>query len=668
MLIHKIENRLDEEEYADKYIKQLEQTIETIDNDIMKIFKKANKKGQWSNAEMAKYNRKEKLRKQIRNQIKKYKKGFISDYRDDLAAMYKKEALFTQDLLKDVPTLEISDQFDTLPTQAIKSEVVDSVQIKGKTMTEYISKYSTDLAFRIEQEAFESIAFGENPNKTSRRLYGISDQMGKNRVDATTRSWMNAIFNQANLDVYQQGGIEKVRYLATLDAVTCPVCSADHNKVMTIDEVIHLPRHPNCYSEDTEVYTDEGWKFFKDLCGDEKILSMNPDNLEIDFLDYDKEINYYYEGEMYHITNKSLDMLVTPNHNQIIGTRSDPYNRSYKSYKIEEIQDIFNRSEFYIPRTGNWKGKDLSYIKIGGKNISIETYCKFMGYYLSEGSVTRRGKNWYQISIHQTQPNKDKMFKDIKDMPFKVKNRTKDKIYINDVDLGKYLIKLGKSAEKYIPKEIKQLPPEKLEIFINAFALGDGSIKSGTEWKEKDLKSKDEMVLMTSSKMLADDLGEVIVKAGYYPSYSIDEVAGNSQKFKNGTYIINNDIYRIRRNRSKHAAYRKNQNWGIKFNKINYSGKVYDVELPKWHVLWTRRNGKTVWSGNCRCAYSPYISTELTGPATGYDEWLLDGRRSPEQLQAVLNRTKRFMRTGRIKKKEGQRLLGIIGAAMKNAG
>ena len=246
MLIHKIENRLDEEEYADKYIRQLEQTIESIDNDIMKIFKKANEKGQWSNAEMAKYNRKEKLRKQIRNQVKQYKKSFIGDYRDDLAAMYKKEALFTQDLLKDVPTLEISDQFDTLPTQAIKSEVVDNVQIKGKTMTEYISKYSTDLAFRIEQEAFESIAFGENPNKTSRRLYGISDQMGKNRVDATTRSWMNAIFNQANLDVYQQGGIEKVRYLATLDAVTCPVCSADHNKVMTIDEIILLPRHPFC--------------------------------------------------------------------------------------------------------------------------------------------------------------------------------------------------------------------------------------------------------------------------------------------------------------------------------------------------------------------------------------------------------------------------------------
>ena len=246
MLIHKIENRLDEEKYADKYIRQLEQTIENIDNDIMKNFKKANEKGQWSNAEMAKYNRKEKLRKQIRNQVKQYKKSFIGDYRDDLAAMYKKEALFTQDMLKDVPKLEISDQFDALPTQAIKSEVVDGVNIKGKTMTEYISKYSTDLAFRIEQEVFESIAVGENPNKTSRRLYGISEQMGKNRVDATTRSWMNAIFNQANLDVYQQGGLQKVRYLATLDAHTCPICSADHNKVMKIDEVIFLPRHPNC--------------------------------------------------------------------------------------------------------------------------------------------------------------------------------------------------------------------------------------------------------------------------------------------------------------------------------------------------------------------------------------------------------------------------------------
>ena len=36
---------------------------------------------------------------------------------------------------------------------------------------------------------------------------------------------------------------------------------------------------------------------------------------------------------------------------------------------------------------------------------------------------------------------------------------------------------------------------------------------------------------------------------------------------------------------------------------INYDGPVYCIELPRYHTLWTMRNGKTSWNGNCRCTY-----------------------------------------------------------------
>ncbi|MCG8514550.1 MAG: minor capsid protein [Halanaerobiales bacterium] len=244
MIIRKIENRLNEEVYVQKYLKMLHGTIDRIDKGVMQIFARVNKAGKWSNKEMAKYNRNLILREQIRDEIKKYKTSFVSGMRNDLEKLYKGESLFTQKLLK--TELNIKKSFTHLPVQAVKTQVVDAIKIKGKTMADYISKYSTDLVFRIEQEIFDSIALGENPRKTTRRLKDIYSTMAKHRVDMTTRSWTNAIYNQSNLDVYEQAELKKVRYLATLDAVTCPICAADHNKIYILGKQPFLPRHPNC--------------------------------------------------------------------------------------------------------------------------------------------------------------------------------------------------------------------------------------------------------------------------------------------------------------------------------------------------------------------------------------------------------------------------------------
>lgn len=246
MIIHKIENRLAEETYVALYIQKLKKLMERIDQRLSQMFKKINKEGNWSNAELAKYNRAIKLREQIRGEIKKYSKDFTSSYRNDLAKLYKKETLFTQKILKQLPKLGITEgQLDTLPTRAIKSEVVDLVMIKGKTMREYVSKYGQDVAFKVEQEVFESIALGENPRETARRLKHLESRM-MNRVEMTVRSWNLAIYNQANMMVYKQADIKQVLYLATLDARTCPECFSDHNEIYRIENAPALPRHPQC--------------------------------------------------------------------------------------------------------------------------------------------------------------------------------------------------------------------------------------------------------------------------------------------------------------------------------------------------------------------------------------------------------------------------------------
>jgi len=45
----------------------------------------------------------------------------------------------------------------------------------------------------------------------------------------------------------------------------------------------------------------------------------------------------------------------------------------------------------------------------------------------------------------------------------------------------------------------------------------------------------------------------------------------------------------------------------IKKEIVNYNDYAYCVDIEKNHTLWVRRNGKTCWSGNCRCAIVPLV-------------------------------------------------------------
>ena len=56
--------------------------------------------------------------------------------------------------------------------------------------------------------------------------------------------------------------------------------------------------HPHCYSSDTEVMTDNGWKLFKDVEKKDLIFSLNPDTKYPEFVKWVNFIEYYYNGKM----------------------------------------------------------------------------------------------------------------------------------------------------------------------------------------------------------------------------------------------------------------------------------------------------------------------------------------------------------------------------------
>lgn len=378
------------------------------------------------------------------------------------------------------------------------------------------------------------------------------------------------------------------------DERVCPICNAYDGKVYYPSEAWHiLPVHPNCFSSDTEVYTINGWEKFSDLEGKWQItpvLSLDPDTFNVEWIHPINYIKYHYKGEMIHFNSKIMDSMVTPDHQSFIGKRSDQYDRTYRKWVLKDSKDVKRDHTFY--RSSKWVGEERG-AAIGNKRVPIDIFCKFMGYYLSEGSCTKRNnKGYYMIKIAQSNKEKRmKIWNDLKDFPFN-KYLAVDYIGFSGKGLGEFLLHFGHAHEKYIPWIIRILPKEKIRLFLDAYLLGDGSIKKGKLWKGTQFR--DSKSYFTSSKKIADVLGELIIKVGNSVSYRLMKTKGKQQKFRNGVYTINHDQWVI------------NENYGTRcspkgINKVDYDGFVYDVELPKNHVLLTRRNGKVIWSGNCRC-------------------------------------------------------------------
>lgn len=358
------------------------------------------------------------------------------------------------------------------------------------------------------------------------------------------------------------------------------------------------PIHPFCYDDQTEVLTNEGFKFFKDLNKNEEFLSVN---LETGDGEWCKAINWIdqeYKGKMIFREHKSFSLMTTPNHNHVI-TKKYRYKGQFKetSWFLGTEDDITKSTTNFLRTIPNWTGKEIEYFEFDQKKYNAKLFCEFMGYFLSEGSIINYGTR--RIHIAQSKEKYlDKMFECCEKL-FPSLNKCSNYIEIRlklgkDDELYRWMNQFGHAHDKFIPKEIKDLSQEYLEIFLEAFRLGDGSIHKGRKWDG--YQCKDNRTYSTSSPRLADDLGELILKTGKRPSYrNIGKVVVFDKRYQK-SYTSKYDQIYIDECLNTTAV-----SEALKPQYIDYDGKIYDVELEKNHTLVIRRNGKICISGNCRC-------------------------------------------------------------------
>lgn len=364
----------------------------------------------------------------------------------------------------------------------------------------------------------------------------------------------------------------------------------------------------------TEILVEgKGFVFFDDLEDDDKIATVNPETLNLEFHKPTFKKDYDFSGLMYSVKNEMNDFECTDFHEMFLSRDGG------NTYSKERMLSVFDKDEVlsegffranyknnvrFLNHTKGFVGSDLKEIIIEDKEqysnnkffrkINVTEFCEFLGYYLSEGHLKIRPRNNKPCGIEITQQpyskGFDRMEKFFETFSYKTtivgeKNNRRG-WYIGNTKLAEFVLKNfgNKSEGKYIANFVKNLSVENLKVLIEAMNLGDGSILKTSSSKS--------FKYSTISKKLSDDFQEICFKSGYATRVVKENRSGNRS-----------DLYKItvyKRSQSKKGSLRRYSSI-VKPNDVSVkyveNVRVFCVEVPN-HVFVTRKNGHIAIHGN----------------------------------------------------------------------
>src|SRR3989344_2340261 len=359
----------------------------------------------------------------------------------------------------------------------------------------------------------------------------------------------------------------------------------------------------SCYDEDTEILTENGWKLFKDLLPTDRVASLNPEN---DTINYERPKHFtktHFEGNLIHFKSKHVNLLVTKNHNMYVNLKP---NRGFKQndqntclellnddFKLIPAEQIVNRYKIEFKKNGAWLGKEEEVFILLGiddkpqKEIPMDLWLEFFGYWIAEGNANKKSNNRYIVKITQIDLyNRLKISACIQKLGYNFYSNA-ECFEISNKQLYMYLKQFGKHYEKFIPQKLLQLSQRQIKILLDALVLGDGhkSQKTGQLWYN------------TTSKKLADNVQEMLFKIGISGTIGLKKelresyIKGRLIRSVKKCYVVSSN------NKQNTPLLRKSIGGHIK--EVHYKGYVYCCEVSS-HILYVRRNGRSVWCGNSR--------------------------------------------------------------------
>lgn len=380
---------------------------------------------------------------------------------------------------------------------------------------------------------------------------------------------------------------------------------------------IHTPE--GCFCNDSEVLTDSGWKFWRDVTYDDKLACRVEGRLC--FYKPHKLIASHYKGKMYGVdtsrgkqrAKRKIDYLVTPNH-RIYSRPHDTRIQKIK-WRIERADEMHGKTRVLQLAHKAALGENPEYFKLpfvkgnnSSKNvdsIDFNDWAKFMGWYLSEGSFSyNETLSEYKTHLSQSitaSPTKCEMIEVLLNrLPFTWSFREREDgkrdYIISTKQLANYMSRFGKSGDKYIEEYFFNCSVDVREDLLECLLYGDGKEDS----YRADGSSYFQNIYITTSSRLAADVERLAIGLGYPVSV---------KKYKDDREERYKDTFEIRLLQHNERMISGARNH---FYTVDYNGLIYCAEVPGGLLYVKRNDGLAHWSGNSRTGVTLHLPLGAT--------------------------------------------------------
>ena len=341
-----------------------------------------------------------------------------------------------------------------------------------------------------------------------------------------------------------------------------------------------------CYSSDTEVLTDEGWKKYQEV-KNAKLAQYDPANNTIKLLPHNGLFVYGYKGKLYHFKNNRNDILVTPNHKML----TKEYR--HKTYMPVEADDLtYDRIKFL--NSGNFVNEETKLFILppiehkqkrkhpkythqhNPKKIPMDLWVEFLGYYLTEGGIQKKPTFGIPQKSKAHIRKIKKCLSKLADYVGFTLSETKDGEYVRfqvtNTQLFEFLAENcgQRCSEKRLPIPLSSLSKRQMKILYDAMMLGDGS--------------SDGRSFGSTSIELIDMFQAIACLAG--------KSVNKHVAYKEGYRKNRSTFYRVSLSIRTEPSITKEQ-----IKKVDYDGKVFCFSTKTGFFI-TRRNGKVAIQGN----------------------------------------------------------------------
>ena len=316
---------------------------------------------------------------------------------------------------------------------------------------------------------------------------------------------------------------------------------------------------PDCYSSDTEVLTNRGFIFFKDLTINDLVAQVLDDGT-YEFVTPLKIVNEQYKGKMYHFKDHhgKVDQLVTPNH-RMIYKQINPTNHSLITEKVVFAEDMKDQGNYlnYFERSAKAQNKGKSLTPLERLNIAFQ----------ADGSYTTGCNNSIRFSFSK-QRKIDRLATLLTEssIPFKIYNLADGKKEFN-ISLSK-----EKVLKDFSWVDISDLCSNWCSEFIEELKHWDSSIRSEGRFKY-------DTTTESCSKVV--ELITLSAGKGAFTSRSEDNRKEHFSEIFT-THIMDNNKC-------------GGQSWSKE--EVDYEGTIHCVQVPTGRLV-VKRNKSIIVCGN----------------------------------------------------------------------